>query len=209
MLQQYTAGQKSAVLLPVAQTTFYNFASGEQAKFEAMPYYVPGTTNGIKGAEILKGEALKTADIAQYIEANPDMGQVRLLLKASKALGANPAKLLITNLSLNTKQFSPLIYISSPQLDGELLYYGLRGNSEEKGQGSSLMLQRLIKARRDKVDDYKQQMEASFYRCSRAAKDAYSDTNKYPLRRWLYEEYKDQDALMWMNMLTKSDPQND
>lgn len=209
VLHQYANNQQSALPLPAAPTSFYTFANGEQAKFEQMLYYVPGGTTTITGADIEKGEALKTAAIAQYLEANPSTPQVLLLLKASKALGANPAKLLITNDALSTKQFEPILYTSSPQFDGELLYYGLRGTSEEKGLGTNLMVRRLIQARRNESDGYKRELEASFYRCAKAANDAYSDTNKYPLRRWLYEEYHDQDALKWMNMLTASDPQND
>jgi hypothetical protein len=194
---------------PVAPMNFYAFASGEQAKFEKMTFQQPNDAGPITGAELLKTDALKTATIAQYLEANNDAYVARLLLRASKLLGANPSKLLITNSNLTQAQLYPMLGMESAQLDGELIYYGLRGSEDEKGHGSNLLVQRLIQARSNKSDMYKQELAANFCRCAKAANDAYADTTKYTLRRWLYEEYKDADPLKWMNKITKSDPQND
>ena len=194
---------------PAAPATFYVFAGGEQTKFEKMTFSIPGGNTTTTGAELLKGDALKTAVIAQYLEANSDQTPLRLLLKASKSLGVLPTKLVITNPSLTWKQFYPLVETNNAQLDGELLYYALRGTEEEKGHGSNMLIQRLINARSNESPAYKKELETNFYRCSKAANDAYSDPAKYPLRKWLYEEYKDQDALRWMNKLTASDSQND
>lgn len=209
VLQQYAASQRSAVPLPATATSYYTLVPGEQAKFDRLVFNVPGGSETIVGAQLRSAEALKTATLAQYIEANTDPEATRLLLKTAKQLGANPTQLIATNPALTWKQLYPFITMESAQLDGELLYYALRGTEAEKGHGTNLMLQRLIKARGNETDAYKQELEANFYRCAKAANDAYSDPVKYPLRRWLYEEYKDQDALQWMNKLTRSDPQND
>jgi antitoxin component YwqK of YwqJK toxin-antitoxin module len=209
VLQQYVASQRSAVPLPATTASYYTLAPGEQAKFDRFTFNVPGGSETIVGAQLRSAEALKTATLAQYLEANTDPDATRLLLKTAKQLGANPTQLIATNPALTWKQLYPFITIESAQLDGELLYYALRGTEAEKGHGTNLIIQRLIKARSTETDAYKRELEANFYRCAKGANDAYSDPVKYPLRRWLYEEYKDQDAFQWMNRLTKSDPQND
>jgi antitoxin component YwqK of YwqJK toxin-antitoxin module len=209
VLQQVAASQRSAVPLPATAASFYTLAPGEPAKFDRLVFNVPGGKETIVGAQLRSSEPFKTAALAQYLEANTDPDATRLLLKTARQVGANPTQLIATNPALTWTQLYPFIMLESAQLDGELLYYALRGTEAEKGHGTNLMIQRLIKARGTETDAYKRELEANFYRCAKAANDAYSDPVKYPLRRWLYEEYKDQDALQWMNRLTKSDPQND
>lgn len=191
-----------------ALTNFYAYSAAEKAAFEKTVFNYGAKT--ATGAELASGTALKTVELCDLIKDNNELTPVRLLLKASKAAGANPTKLIITNAALTIDQLRPLLVLEKPQVDAELLYYGLRGSDEaEKGHGTNLIVQRLIQARGNEPIAYKKELEEHFYRCARAARDAYSNTQSFPLRRWLYDEYKDSDPVKWMNKLTPSDPLSD
>ena len=206
--QQQRAQANARPATPVKAADFYTYSAAQKAQFEKMVFNYG--TRTATGAELAAGNALKSLEFCDLLKDNNDLEPMSLLLKASKSLGANPTKLVITNASLTNDQLRPLLVLRSPQLDGELLYYGLRGSDEtEKGHGTNIIVQRLIQARGTEGEGYKNELQASFYATAKAAKDTYSDTKTYTLRRWLYDEYKDSDPVKWMNKLTASDPQND
>ena len=203
-----TTPTSASVVKASAPTNYYAYSPADKASFATTTFFYNG--NSTTGAKLAASNALKSMELCDLVKDNPDPTPVRLLLRASKSLGANPTKLIITNAALTIEQLRPLLVLNDAQVDAELVYYGLRGSDEaEKGHGTNLIVQRLISARRNESWVYKGKLEEAFYATAKAVKDTYSDTVIYSLRRWLYDEYKDTDPVKWMNMLTKADPEND
>lgn len=133
------------------------------------------------------------AKLVYLVNQSPSERHSELLLKHCKAQDLNPARLLMEAPTLQEFTICALSNLQSAQVDGELLYDGLRGVLPENGTVSATLLSYFIKRHAGELPAYKRATESHFYACARAARDSHADLQRYPLRRWLYEAYATSD----------------
>jgi antitoxin component YwqK of YwqJK toxin-antitoxin module len=224
--QLVEAEKKAAVQLSSKLETqrFYYLSSADDATFLKTQFT---TANGVvTGEQLLKMEYATSPEMREYFLklsgrnqvdylASPDIGE---LIKLNKS---DPAKILqLLRKSYQLTQKSPLLYVAmypaaredvinpimatgEPRLLGELLYYSLRGLGVEKGIDNMLVIKRVIPRLASYSADKKRDIEAWFNSTAQAGDPQYRDISKYPLRRWLYEEFKNDNPYAWMNSLTE------
>jgi len=158
------------------------------------------------GAELLATKYLTTDSISNLIKLNPDKPKVTLVLKKAYVVQGNktPIRLLMQNTYLREETTLPLIELGQPRVLGEMIYYGLRGVGRNKGIDTGFIIKDVIRRLASWGDGKKRSIETWFNLCAQNGDlAAYRDTTKYPLRRWLYDEFKNDDPYRWMNHLTE------
>jgi antitoxin component YwqK of YwqJK toxin-antitoxin module len=201
--------QQASAQLPAEK--FYILTTQEDATFLKTSFT---TEKGVvSGAELLLTEYLTTSAIAELIKRNPDKERVTLILKKAYVAQGNktPIRLMMQDLHLGEFTTSPIMRLGEPRVSGEMVYYGLRGTGNEKGiamyretnRNGLNIVEQVIFDLSTWGEGKKHSIETWFNLCAQSSDlVAYRDTTKYPLRRWLYDQFKDKNAYMWMNALT-------
>lgn len=184
---------------------FYYFLPAEKAQFQELVYRTGESR--LTGPDLMKSGLLDDpAKFVYIINQNNGGRHIELLLKQCKALGMNPIKRLMEAPTLEKFTISALASLQSPQVDGEMLYYGLRGMSPEYGTVLPENVKYFIRYRHVELSAYKKALESHFYAAARAAKDAHADSRVYPLRWWLFEAFGEDTDLI--NRITPPTPQD-
>jgi antitoxin component YwqK of YwqJK toxin-antitoxin module len=187
-----------------AAEAFYTLTREEDAAFLKTSFT---TDEGVKsGAELLATNYLTTDAISNLIKLNPGETEVRLILKKAYVVQGNktPIRLLMQNTYLRDNTTLPLMKLGEPRVLGEMIYYGLRGVGTDKGIDTGFIIKDVIRRLGSWGDGKKRSIETWFNLCAQNGDlVAYRDTTKYPLRRWLYDQFKNDDPYQWMNHLTE------
>lgn len=187
-----------------AAEAFYTLTREEDAAFLKTSFT---TDEGVKsGAELLATNYLTTDAISNLIKLNPSETEVRLILKKSYVVQGNktPIRLLMQNTYLRDNTTLPLMKLGEPRVLGEMIYYGLRGVGTDKGIDTGFIIKDVIERLASWGDGKKRSIETWFNLCAQNGDlVAYRDTTKYPLRRWLYDQFKNDNPYRWMNHLTE------
>jgi hypothetical protein len=153
----------------------------------------------LTGAEIIKAGILKDERVIDLLEKNPQ--KTAVILKVSgMELGKSPIKLLLSSAKLNTGLAEDIIHLHSTQICGEMLYWVLRGVGDQKEVDNTPVAKSIISAIGNNNSVYKSIVENRFNEVALVQKQY--DPKEYPLRRWLYEAYKNDRPYLWMNKLT-------
>ncbi|MDO7849571.1 hypothetical protein Q5H92_24630 [Hymenobacter sp. M29] len=155
---------------------------------------------GMRGDDLIKSGILKQPDISDLIRFNPNLA-ASIIKMSFIETGVSPIKMIMTTgQTAMDKMAKALIDIHSPQVSGELLYWALRGVAEEKRVLVEYATKDIISRLGNNSAEYKALVEKRFYDIALAEKQY--DPKSYPLRRWLYEQYKKDEPYLWMNKLT-------
>lgn len=182
--------------------SFYTLTAAEDATFMKSTFT---TEEGdMTGDKLVTSKYMTTSEIASLIKLNPTM--VPLILKKAYVVMGNrtPIKLLMQYPGLREETSNPIVKLGEPRLLGEMVYYGLRGVGSDKGIDTALVIRRVITQLASFGNEKKRDIEAWFNKCAQSGDiEKYRDTAKYPLRKWLYDQFKTDDPYKWMNHITQ------
>lgn len=185
-----------------ADETFYTLTAAEDATFTKTSFK---TDEGdMTGDKLVASKYMTTAAIADLIRLNP--ANAALILKKAYVVMGNktPIKLMMQNTRLREETTNPLVKTYEPRVLGEMIYYGLRGVGTDKGIDTAFVIKRVIAQLASAGDSKKRSIEAWFNACAKSGDiEKYRDTEKYPLRKWLYDQFRNEDPYKWMNHITQ------
>lgn len=185
-----------------AEQFFYKLTAEENVTFMKSTFT---TEEGdMTGDKLVTSKYMTTSEIASLIKLNPTM--VPLILKKAYVVMGNrtPIKLLMQYPGLREETSNPIVKLGEPRLLGEMVYYGLRGVGSDKGIDTALVIRRVITQLASFSNEKKRDIEWWFNLCAQSSDiEKYRDTAKYPLRKWLYDQFKKDDPYKWMNHITQ------
>ncbi|WP_426492404.1 toxin-antitoxin system YwqK family antitoxin [Hymenobacter sp. 102] len=200
--QTAVAEALDAALKPI-NPDFFTMSASEETDFAGKAYRTP---KGVMvGADLLKSGMLaeKYETVPKIIEANTEAGRLTLLLKVLYKVNGNttPMRALLKDPYFSDPTAQALAALHVPRVDAEMIYFALRGVGSEKGM-DAISVQKVIKGLSGAGDLYKTALNRRF--------DAVCTNEKeyagLSLRQWLYEEFMGKSPYLWMNYITKNDP---